>query len=99
MGPVLIFLAVISVFVCAFALAIAYGLTMPFWRSWQGRAVFTLSAILAIWFGLGVAIRIWPLSPAVNLLLSLLIALVIDAALITLLVSLICARRRSRRGN
>lgn len=92
--------AIWSVAICAAVLTIYYGLSSPWWRRWSGWAIFTLGAVIMIWFWIGVALkRGWlSVSPPVNLILSYAIATLIDFALISLLVSNICARSRDRRA-
>lgn len=93
-------LAVLAVGICAALLTIVYGLTMPFWTYWEGRALFSLAAIFTVWFWFGVAINAhWlSLTHAQNVALSWLIVVVICASFITLMVSALCARIRNRRN-
>lgn len=98
MGSIMI--AVWSVAICATLFAGYYGVTSHWPRSWVGRALFTLSTIIMVWFWFGIALaeHWWAAPPIFNFLASWGVALGIDAAFLTLLISDICARIKHRRA-
>lgn len=55
-GLVLIFAAAVP----ATVVPVAYGLLLPWWRSWLGRAFMTEATALALVLDLSLAFRYWP---------------------------------------
>lgn len=91
--------ALLTISVCATVFAAVYGLGAPWWRTWEGRAIFTLAGILAVWFDLTLIVHwhLLGLSHVEVFAVDGLITVGIDAALITLLCTVICARIMDRR--
>lgn len=92
-----IWIGVWSLAICAFLLTFYYGTSSPWWRAWEGRAIFTLALTHFVWFGLTIAFHKWPPPSLVIGIGNWAIIAAIDAVMITLLISDICARIKDWR--
>lgn len=87
-----IWVGVWSLAICALLLTGFYGVSSPWWRAWEGRAVFVLAATHLVWFSLTIAFHKWPPPTYVILIGNWSIIVAIDAAMLTLLITNVCAR-------
>lgn len=82
--------------VSAVILTITYGVTMPFWSYWEGRALFMMALTDAAWFSLIFALnRHWlQLSPLATTVVAFIIATPLVAVHVILTISALSSRRR-----